>query len=100
MELHTLKERDMGLLSRKRVSIMVDNDKATPSRLELLKLISKKYSTPEEQVVIRHMYPQFGNKKTKVIVHLYHDKSKMSMFEDTRLINKHKPKQAEAKKEE
>jgi ribosomal protein S24E len=100
MELHTLKEKETELLSRRRVSMMIDNDSATPSRLEVLKHIAKKYSTPEDQVVIRHMYPQFGNKKTKVIAHLYHDKSKMAVFEDAHLISKHKPKQAEAKKEE
>jgi ribosomal protein S24E len=98
MELHTIKEKDMGLLSRKRVSIMVDNDGATPSRLELLKLIAKKHNVPEEQIVIRHIYPQFGKKKTKVFAHLYNDKTKMAMFEHSDLINKHKPK--EVKKEE
>ncbi len=99
MELHTLKEKEMGLLSRKRVSLMIDNDSATPSRLDLLKLIAKKYNVPEDQVVIRHMYPQFGNKKTKVYVHLYYDKEKMAKFEHSNLLNKHKPKQPKENKE-
>jgi ribosomal protein S24E len=94
MELHTLKEKDMELLSRKRVTLVVDNETVTPSRLDLLKAISKKFNTKEDLVIIKHIYPQFGIKKTKVIVHLYKDEAKMALFEHKNLISKHKPKVA------
>jgi ribosomal protein S24E len=99
MDIETIKERDMTLLSRKRVSMMLTNDGATPSRLEILKAVSKKCHTPEDLCVIKHMYPQFGNKKTKIIVNIYQDKAKMEMFEHKNLLIKHRPKVAEAKTE-
>ncbi|MEM3374521.1 MAG: hypothetical protein QXE31_04845 [Candidatus Woesearchaeota archaeon] len=97
MELHLLKEKEMKLLSRKRVSLEVDS-KATPSRLELIKEISKKLNHPEDLIVIKHIYPQFGKNKAKVIAHLYQDKEKMKIFELKELLDKHKPK--EEKKEQ
>ena len=93
MELHTLKEKDMKLLSRKRVSLEMDNEGATPSRIELVKAIAKKFNVSEELIVIKHIYSQFGKKKTKIIAHIYPDKDKVKMFESQGLIGKHKPKE-------
>lgn len=92
MELHLLKEKDMKLLSRKRVSLEVENIN-TPSRLDLLKEIAKKFNHPEDLIVIKHIYPQFGKRKSKVIAHLYQDKDKMNIFELKELLAKHKPKE-------
>jgi ribosomal protein S24E len=99
MELHTLKEKEMNLLSRKRISLMIDTDGATPSRLDLLKAVSKKFGVHEDLVVIKHIYPQFGKKNAKLIVHIYQDKDKMALFEHKNLISKHKPKPKEVKAE-
>ncbi|MEM2131593.1 MAG: hypothetical protein QXM96_03020 [Candidatus Woesearchaeota archaeon] len=92
MELKVQKEKELKLLSRKRVSIEVENTGATPSRLDLLKEISKKFNHPEDLIVIKHIYTKFGEGKTKVIAHLYDDKEKMNKFELKKLIDKHKPK--------
>jgi ribosomal protein S24E len=98
MELHTIKEKDMKLLSRKRVVLMLDSGGATPSRKQLIKELAKKYKVSEEVVVIRHVYPQFGSKNAKLIVHIYDDKEKKAMFEHQNLLKKHAPeaKPAEA----
>ena len=96
MELHTLKEKEMSLLSRKRVTLMIDNDGATPSRLELLKAVAKKFNISQDLVVIKHIYPQFGRKKSKLIVHIYDDKEKLKIFELKNLLEKHKEKPKEA----
>ena len=52
-----LKLRDMKLLSRKRVVLMIENQGPTPSRSELVSDIAKKYKTKPELVVIKHVYP-------------------------------------------
>ena len=89
--MNILKERDMNLLSRKRVAIMLDNQEGTPSRLSLLKEVAKHFKTKEDLIVIKHVYPQFGKHQTKLIVHIYDDMNKMKMFEHKNLLKKHKP---------
>ncbi len=93
MELHTIKEKDMGILSRKRVTLMADADNSTPSRLDILKAVAKKFNVGEDLVVIKYIYPQFGKKKAKIIVHIYQDKDKILIFEHKNLLAKHKPKE-------
>jgi len=97
-----LKERDMDLLSRKRVSIMIENKGSTPSRSELINEIAKKFKVTPELVIIKHIYQQFGRNKTKLIVNIYTDKAKMERFEHANLLKKHAAKEQpkKEKKEE
>ena len=89
----------MKLLSRKRISILIDNKGSTPSRHDLIKEIAKKFKVNENLVVIKHIYPQFGRRKTKLIVHIYEDENKIKMFEHENLIKKHAPKLVEKEKQ-
>lgn len=90
MEFEVLKERDMKLLSRKRVTLMINNEGATPSRLELLEGLAEKFKTKEDLIVIKHIYSQYGKRKTKLIVNIYKDKKKMKLFEHEDLLKKHR----------
>ena len=90
MEFERLKERDMKLLSRKRVTLMINNEGATPSRLELLEGLAEKFKTKEDLIVIKHIYSQYGKRKTKLIVNIYKDKKKMKLFEHEDLLKKHR----------
>ena len=92
MELKITKEKDMGLLSRKRLTFSVSGTGATPSRQSLVAEIAKKTKVPEDQVVVLHIYPQFGSTDPKVIAHIYQDKKKLEMFEGACVIKKHQPK--------
>lgn len=94
-----LKERDMKLLSRKRVTIMMDSEGSTPSRQELIQKVASHFKVKENLVVIKHIYAQFGNSKTKLIVHIYSDEKKMKLFEHANLLKKHE-KKTEEKAEE
>lgn len=100
MELQITKQRDTPLLSRKRVTCMIEYAAATPSRLEFKKIVAKQLKAPEELVIIKHIYTRFGQKKAKVIVHVYNDKKEMELIEDEYLLKKHQPKKAEAEKAE
>ncbi|MFH2020321.1 MAG: hypothetical protein ABIJ34_02840 [archaeon] len=83
-----LKERDMKLLSRKRVSLMMGT-KGTPARYDILKEVAKKCGAKEDHIVIKHIYSQFGKPMSKVIVHVYDDKDKIKIFEHENLLKKH-----------
>lgn len=100
MIMEVLKEKDMKLLSRKRLTLLVENKGATPSRQDLVKEIAKKFKTDEELVIIKHIYQQFGKNKTKLMVHIYEDKDKMKIFEHANLLKKHEVKIPEPVKEE
>jgi len=86
-----IKEKEMKLLSRKRVSLMM-NTKGTPARHEILKEVAKTCGAKEDQVVIKHIYSQFGKPVSKVIAHIYDDKDKVKIFEHQNLLKKHEKK--------
>ncbi len=96
--MEVIKEKDMKLLSRKRVTLIRDNKGATPSRQQLISEVASQFKVKEELVIIKHVYSQFGENKTKLIVHIYNDKDKMKLFEHANLLKKHE-KKAEPKKE-
>jgi len=89
MELKVLKEKDMKLLSRKRVSLMLENQKSTPSRKILIPEVAKKFKVKGKDVIIKHIYPQFGNSNVKIIANIYEDEKKKGMFEHKNLLTKH-----------
>jgi ribosomal protein S24E len=87
-----IKEKDMKLLSRKRVILMRDNKGATPSRQELIQEVASMFKVKEDLIIIKHVYSQFGENRTKIIVHIYNDKKKMGLFEHSSLLKKHEKK--------
>ena len=98
--MEVVKEREMKLLSRKRITLIRENNGATPSRQQLLTEVASQFKISEDLVVIKHIYPQFGENKTKIIVHMYTDKKKMSLFEHANLLKKHEKKVEEKIEEE
>src|SRR3989344_8628947 len=103
MELQIKKQRETPLLSRNRVTLMMEYEGATPSRLEFRKMVSKQLKAPEDLVIIKHIYTRFGQSKAKVIAHVYNDKKDMEKIEEEYLLKKHQKKKeegAEAKAEQ
>ena len=89
MNLQILKEKEVPLLSRKRVSLMIKEVASTPSRKEIINHVSKKLNVKAANTVIRHIYPQYGMSDVKVIVHIYYDEKKMKLLEHANLLKKH-----------
>ena len=100
MELQIKKQRETPLLSRNRVTLMMEYEGATPSRLEFRKMVSKQLKAPEDLVIIKHIYTRFGQSKAKVIAHVYNDKKDMEKIEEEYLLKKHQKEKAEGAKEE
>lgn len=100
MDLEIIKEKELPMLSRKRVSLWISQKGPTPSRLELISSIAKKFNTKPEHVVIKHIYSQFGDTKSKIIAHLYADDKKRDLFEHKSLLDKHIKEKEPAKAEQ
>jgi small subunit ribosomal protein S24e len=101
MNLEIIKQKELPLLSRKRVSLWYKEPGSTPTRKDIINEISKMFKIKPELVIIKHIYSQFGDDKAKIIVHIYDDEKKMKFFEHKSLIKKHDFKEKpEAKKEE
>lgn len=77
-----LKEKEMPLLARKRINFEVNHaEKSTPSRESLKIEISKQLNVKPELVSIRHIYPKFGQNKSKAVVHVYEDEKTLKFLE-------------------
>lgn len=102
MKLEIAKERDTPLLSRKRVTLNLEYEGATPSRLDLKKAVAKKLGSKENLTIIRHVYTRFGKQKAKIIAHVYEKEEDMKVIEHAKLVVKHQEKEEkkEAAKEE
>lgn len=95
MDVEIVKEREMPLLNRKRVSLDANYaGSKTPSSDEVKKVLAKKLGVSEELVAIRHIYQRFGSGKAKIIAHIY-DK-----VEDLKALEKKKVKGEAAPKVE
>ena len=92
MKLELIKEKEVPILSRKRYTYLTDADGTTPSRMDLMKEIAKQLKIDEKLVVIKHIYPQYGSKKVKLIVNVYKNEKDKKKFEHKSLVGKHEKK--------
>lgn len=88
MELTILKEKEMPLLERKRVTLTLATDGKTPSRVEVIKAATKKLNTKETNIVVRHVYSQFGTSIAKAILHVYKTEEGKKCFERKYMVDK------------
>lgn len=89
MKLEIKSEKEVPLLSRKRVKMKAVFEKETPSRDAVKKEAAKALKTKEELTVIKHIYPAFGRKEAKVIAHIYKNADDMKSIEEEHLLKKH-----------
>ena len=90
-----VKEIEMPLLTRKRISFELENQgQATPSRNTIKEEIAKKYKTKPELVSIKHIYTRFGLQKAKIIAHIYKDEKTLKYLETPKGKKEKKKKKA------
>ncbi|MBR9676372.1 hypothetical protein GOV05_05165 [Candidatus Woesearchaeota archaeon] len=101
MDLVIVKEKEIPLLERKRVTVTLATKAGgrTPSRQQVLVEAAKKLNTKEENIVIRHIYSKFGSSISKAILHVYKNEKTKKNFEDAGLLKKHEKKAEEPKEE-
>ena len=69
-----LYERDSQLLQRKRIAFEIPHEnKPTPKKEEIKKQIASELNIDENLIVIKHIYTNYGEHKSKAIVNVYKD---------------------------
>jgi ribosomal protein S24E len=73
MTLKIIKEKENPVFNRKEISFEISSE-ITPSHKEILELISKKLSVPEENIKIKKIGGKFGSKDFIVDTNVYESK--------------------------
>ena len=97
MELEIQKKQETPLLSRMRVTALLQYEGATPSRMDLRKALADKLKVDKELVVIKHIFTKFGHSKAKIIAHVYDLKDAVEKLEMEGLLIKHLSKEEQKK---
>jgi ribosomal protein S24E len=93
MELKDIHEKKNLVFDRKEFEGKIISE-ITPSNKEVLTLLSKKLSLPEDAIKIKGIYGEFGSKEFKVKANLYKSK------EDKNKIERKTKKEIENEKKE
>jgi len=97
MKIKILKELEMPLLKRKRITLEIDSEK-TPSANELNDEIVKTLKFDKDLIKIKHIYTSFGKRQSKAIIHVYTDKKTLETIEIKKKSAKKKKKATKTKK--
>lgn len=98
MNIEIMKEKEVPLLERKRIVLRYSSQEGkTPARKTVAKEVAKMIKANENQVAIRHIYPQFGVTSSKIIAHVYKDFQTMEKYEDENTLVKQGLKEAKPK---
>ena len=65
-----IEERENVLFKRKEIKFSVDSE-VTPSHADVRKIISEKFSTPEENIRIKTILGKFGSKNFTISTNVY-----------------------------
>ncbi len=96
MTLKITKEKENPLFNRKEISFELSAE-ITPSHTEILNLISKKLSIPEENIKVKKITGRFGSKNFLISANVYKEKKDKERAE--KKMKKTQGKSAEEKKE-
>ena len=73
-------ENQNELFKRKEVVAEVDAE-VTPSKVEVEKLISEKFSTTPENMFIKNIKGKFGSKTFRIVMNIYNSKEEKQSIE-------------------
>jgi len=99
VELKVIEKKENPIMSRTEFVLEGVSDGATPSYDSIKKKIAGQFKANEDMVVVKHVYPQFGTVKFKVIVNIYSDKAVMNKVEPENVEKKEEKKPSESSKE-
>ncbi len=91
-----LKQFDNKLLNRQEIIVKLESQ-VTPSKLDVKKSLSEKFKSPEEQIVIEHIYGKFGSQTFTIEAKIYDSIESLSKYE-TITKKERKKREEEAKK--
>jgi len=82
MDIKLVKENDMPLMGRKRLTYMCSFDGSTPSRADFKNHIAKDKKVEPSLVIVKHIYQRFGSRDAKIIANVYHKKEMIDLYEE------------------
>jgi len=94
MKMDVLKESENKLLHRKELDIVLKDLGATPSKKDIMAMVSANLGAPENAIVLGSVHQKFGKREARVYVRVYESEEKKKSVEP-----KPKEKKAEAKEE-
>ena len=80
MTLKIIEEKNNPLFGRKEIKAVIESEK-TPSRVQILELLSKKFSASPETIKIRGIKGSFGVKSFNIEANIYQSKEEKEMIE-------------------
>ena len=81
MSLNVISEYNNELLGRKDIVAEVDFSGATPSKVDISKMIASKTGVDEKLVIIKVIDTEYGNQKAKVKAFAYNSKDDLKKLE-------------------
>jgi len=81
MDLNITKQEKQPLLSRTEIIAEITFEGKTPSRYDLVKMISKKLKIKPELTLVKHIYTEFGSQKANIEAYTYEDAKIMKVLE-------------------
>jgi len=98
MELKIVVDKSQVLLKRKELKAEVTFAGATPSNVDVAKLVAEKFKADPELVVIKRILVRFGSNIADVIAYVYETKEAKAVEPQKRVKTEEAPKAAPAKK--
>ncbi|MGA2130090.1 MAG: 30S ribosomal protein S24e [Candidatus Pacearchaeota archaeon] len=80
MEIKILEEKNNPLFGRKEVKGTVESE-INPSRVQILEVISKKFSSPVENIKIKNIRGNFGKKTFTIEANVYTSEKEKNIVE-------------------
>ncbi len=80
MTLHIISEKSNPIFARKEVSAFINSEKS-PSREEVIKLLSEKFSSSPDKIRIKKINGKFGSKKFNIEASVYSSAEERSTVE-------------------
>ena len=78
------------LLGRTEVQAHITFETLTPKNAEVQQLVAQLFKSDEKNVVIKHIYSDFGAREADVIAHIYYDEAAKKVYEPKPKVKKAK----------
>ena len=83
LEIKITEQKAQPLLERTEINAILSYESETPSRAALRKKAAEQLKVPEERVFVGRMMPVFGEKQSRITVHVYQKKEDAAKYEPT-----------------
>ena len=89
-ELRVVSERFNSLIKRIEVEAVVTHQgMSTPSRRDLVEVLSRLYSRSPELVVVRKIESEYGMGMSRVYAHIYESLDRLKLYEPKHILKRH-----------